>query len=228
MTAAHVDRSEDGTVKERLVRAADAEVDECGVDGLRMEAVAQRAGVSRATAFRQLGTVSEVVVQVALLRAQRHIAAVDALMRTKSGTFAKVEAALIYTARELPTDPAIAALIARHSSSVHHPRVHQAAVAVMGPVLEDGRRQGEVRSDVGLDELIDFLVEQTYLAAEEIDRSEESVRKRFRLFMIPALESRDGSGGEILSHAREVGQAVSAAVEALDNLGRWLGRGAAQ
>lgn len=222
MSAALVERSDDGTVRDRLIRAADAEIDERGIDGLRMEVVAQRAGVSRATAFRQLGGVAELVVQVALLRAQRHITAVEQLMQAKDGTFAKLEAALIYTTRELRTDPAIAALIARHSASVHHPRVHQAAMGVTGPVLEEGRRLGELRSDVGLDDLVDFMVEQTYLAAEDLDRSEESVRKRFRLFMIPALESRTGSGGELLSRAQEVERAVSVAAEALDNLSRWL------
>ena len=120
MTAAQAERSDDGTVRERLIRAADVEVDEHGVDGLRVDAAARRAGVSRATAFRQLGTVSELLIQVALLRAERHIQAVHHLMQSKKGAFAKIEAALIYTARELPTDPAIVALIARHSASVHH------------------------------------------------------------------------------------------------------------
>ncbi|WP_407687061.1 TetR/AcrR family transcriptional regulator [Mycobacterium sp. HUMS_1102779] len=226
MTAVQPERSDDGSVRARLIRAADVEVDERGVDGLRMEAVAQRAGVSRATAFRQLGSVSELLIQVALLRAERHIQAVHHLVHVKNGAFAKIEAALIYTARELPTDPAIVALIARHSASVHHPRVHESAVRVMGPVLEEGQTRGEIRTDVGLDDLIDFLVEQTYLAAEEVDRSEPSVRKRFRQFIIPALEAKGGVGGEFLSHAREVEQAVSAATVALENLSQWLrGRG---
>jgi AcrR family transcriptional regulator len=225
VSAALVERGADGTVKERLIRAADAEVDEHGIDGLRMEVVAQRAGVSRATAFRQLGGVSELIVQVALVRARRHIAAAEQLMRTKQGTFAKLEAALIYTARELPTDTAIAALIGAHAASVHHPLVHEAAVGVMGPVLEEGRRRGEIRSDVGVDELVDYLVEQTYLVAEEIDRSEESVRKRFQLFIVPALEFRGGPGGAILSRVDEVEQAVSAAAAALDNVRRMLRQG---
>ena len=133
MTAAFADLGDANSVRGRLIRAADTEIEVDGVQGLRMEAVAQRAGVSRATAFRQMGSVSELLVQVALLRAQRHITAVDALMRTKHGSLAKVEAALIYTARELPTDPAIVTLIAAHSASVHHPRVHAAAVGVMAP-----------------------------------------------------------------------------------------------
>jgi hypothetical protein len=105
------------------------------------------------------------------------------------------------------------------------PLVHQAAVGVMGPVLEEGQRNGEVRSDLSLDELVDFLVEQTYLAAEEIDRSEEAVRKRFRHFVAPALEARGGSGGEIVSRTREVEDAIAAAVEALQNLAGQLHRG---
>jgi AcrR family transcriptional regulator len=215
---------DEGTVKSRLIRAADAEIADRGITDVRMEAVARRAGVSRATAFRQLGSLSEVLVQVALLRSERHIAAVHELMKRKTGVFAKVEAALIYTARELPTDPTIVALIAQHSASVHDPRVHAAAVGVMGPVLQEGQRNGEVRTDLGLDELIDFLVEQTYLAAEEIDRSEDAVRKRFRHFVVPALEASGGPGGELVSRTREVEIAISTAVEALQTLASHLGR----
>lgn len=215
--------NDDGTVKARLIQAADVEIAERGISGLQMEAVAKRAGVSRATAFRQLGNVSEVVVQVSLLRAQRHIEAVHRLMVGKTGAFAKIEAALIYTARELPTDPTIVALMDQHSASVHDPRVHAQAMGVMASVLEEGQRHQEIRTDIGLDELMDFLVEQTYLAAQELDRSEDTVRKRFRHFVIPAIETR-GGGGELVSRSREVEHAVSAAQEALENLAQELHR----
>ncbi|EUA30575.1 transcriptional regulator, TetR family [Mycobacterium xenopi 4042] len=36
-----------------------------------------------------------------------------------------MEAALIYTARELPKDPSITTLIAQHSASVHDPACTQ-------------------------------------------------------------------------------------------------------
>ena len=215
---------EDGTVRGRLIQAADAEVTARGISAVQMDAIARRAGVSRATAFRQLGTISEVLVQVALLRARRHVAAVDALMAQQTGAFSKIEAALVYTARELPTDPTISALIARHSASVHDPRVHEVAMDVMGPVLEEGRRTGEVRTDLPVSELVDFLVEQTYLAAEELDRSADAVRRRFRHFMVPSLEARDDSGGEYISHTKDVEHAVGAAIEALGELARHLRR----
>jgi AcrR family transcriptional regulator len=224
MTVAIVTDGDGETVKARLIRAAADEIEERGTSALQMEAIAKRAGVSRATAFRRLGSISEVVIQVAMMRAERHIAAVHELMAAKTGVFAKVEAALIYTARELPTDPSIAALIAGHSASVHDLRVHQAAVGVMGPVLEEGQRDGEVRTDLGLDEMVDFLVEQTYLAAEEVDRSEDAPRKRFRHFVAPALEARGVPGGELISRTREVENAISVAVGALQDLAGHLQR----
>ena len=128
MTAVDITSYEDGTVKDRLIRAADAEIAARGIVAVQMETIARSAGVSRATAFRQLGSVAELLVRVALMRARRHTAAVEAVMATKAGVFAKLEAAMVYTTRELPTDPSISALIARHSASVHDPHVHKVAV----------------------------------------------------------------------------------------------------
>jgi AcrR family transcriptional regulator len=107
------DGSSNESAKAKLLRAADAEIAERGINAIQMEAVAKRAGVSRATAFRQLGSLSEAVVQVALLRAERHIEIVRRLMEAKTGAFEKLEAALVYNARELPKDPAIAAQMSR-------------------------------------------------------------------------------------------------------------------
>nr|MDT0522758.1 TetR family transcriptional regulator [Streptomyces sp. DSM 41633] len=134
MNAVDFHSRDDGTVKDRLIRAADEEITARGINAVQMEVVAKIAGVSRATAFRQLGSVSEMLVQVALLRARRHVLQVEAIMAAKTGVFAKIEAALVYTAQELPSDPSISALIAQHSATVHDPRVHQVAVDAMGPV----------------------------------------------------------------------------------------------
>jgi AcrR family transcriptional regulator len=228
MTTVDITSREDGTVKDRLIRAADAEIEERGIAGVQMEIIARNAGVSRATAFRQLGSVSEMLVQVALLRARRHTAAVAALMATKAGAFAKLEAAMVYTTRELPTDPSISALIAQHSASVHDPYVHRVAVDAVGPALEEGRRNGEIRDDLEIDELVDFLVEQTYVAAEELDRSADEVRRRFRHFIVPALAASGGPGGERVSRTREVEEAVETAIGALSNLSDHLRRGRQQ
>jgi AcrR family transcriptional regulator len=228
VTTVDIAARDDGTVKDRLIRAADAEIAERGIAAVQMENIAKSAGVSRATAFRQLGSVSELLVQVALLRARRHVAEVQALMAGKAGAFAKLEAAMVYTTRELPTDPSISALIAQHSASVHDPHVHRVAVDAVGHVLEEGQRNGELRDDLEIDELVDFLVEQTYVAAEELDRSPNEVRRRFRHFIIPGLAASGAPGGESLSRTREVEDAVDTAIEALCNLADQLQRGRPQ
>ncbi|MCT7657156.1 TetR/AcrR family transcriptional regulator [Mycobacterium deserti] len=222
MTAEPISPIDDGTVRDRLIRAADTEITERGIESIQMETVAVRAGVSRATAFRQLGSVPELLVQVALLRARRHTAAVESLMAKKAGVFTKLEAALLYTTQQLPTDPSITALIAQRSS-VHHPRVHQMAVEAMGAVIQEGQRNGEVRTDLEIDELTDFMVEQTYIAAEELDRSDAAVRRRFRHFIVPALAA-SSSAGERLALTREAEDAVGVALDALTNLARHLQR----
>jgi AcrR family transcriptional regulator len=224
VAAVDMTSGDDGTVKDRLIRAADAEIAARGIHAVQMEVVAKIAGVSRATAFRQLGSVSEMLVQVALLRARRHVARVESIMAAKTGVFAKLEAALVYTARELPSDPSISALIAQHSASVHDPRVHQVAVDAMSPVLKEGQRSGQVRTDIGIIEMVDFLVEQTYLAAEEIERSDDETRRRFRHFIIPGLAASNGSSGEHISRTMEVEEAVTVALEALNNLNDQLRR----
>ena len=54
-------------------------------------------------------------------------------------------------------------------------------------MLDEGRRSGQVRTDIAISEMLDFLVEQTYLAAS------------------------NGSSGEYLSRSMEVEEGVSAA-----------------
>lgn len=222
MTAAKSTHAGDGTVRDRLIRAADAEIAERGTSAVQMEAVAMRAGVSRATAFRQLGSVSDMVMQVSLLRARRHVEAVQALMAKRTGVFARLEATLLYTTRELPTDPTFAAVIAQRAKSVRNPRVHQMSVEALGPMLREGQQAGEIRTDLSIDELVDFVLEQMYIAADEVDRSDAAVRRRVRNFIVPALAAPKAVANDRVSVTREAEEAVTVAIEALTTLAHHL------
>jgi AcrR family transcriptional regulator len=219
MTTARPRDGEEGTVRERLIRAADAEIAERGTSSVQMETVALRAGVSRATAFRQLGSVSDMLMEVSLLRGRRHVAAVQALMATKTGTFAKLEAALLYTTRELPADPTFSALVTQRGRSIGNPGVHDLSVEALGPVIREGQRCGEVRTDLEVDELVDFVLEQMYLAADHVDRSDAAVRRRMRHFIVPALAAQRREAAEHIQLTQEAQEAVDAAIEA-DQPGR--------
>ena len=172
---------------DRLIDAADAELTEHGSLTGRFEAVAHRAGVSRATAYRQLGSVSELFKQVGLRRSQKYLASLRTVMDAEDSALDKLEAALIYGARMLPSDPIVLNLISRTFSSTVDPEVYRLVHGLMGPTLADGRNSGEIRSDVDVESIIQYLIEQSYLATHASDRSADAVRRRFRMFVVPAI-----------------------------------------
>lgn len=178
---------DDTSIRARLVRAADEEMTRQGTASVTMATVAERAGVSRATAFRQLGGTSEMIIQVGLYRSRKHIARVREIMDSQPDIFAKMEDALVYTTRELPGDPVIQALMAQRAAAVRDQDIHSVTSALNGPVLRAGQAAGLIRTDIPIAEMTDFIIEQTYLAAEYPDRSEKAARHRFRTFVAPAL-----------------------------------------
>ena len=203
------------SLRERLVRAADEEIRRRGTVAVGMTAVAERAGVSRATAFRQLGGAQEMIIQVALLRAERHIERALERSAGRGDIFSKMEDTMVYNARELPRDPVIVALMAQHSASARHPDIRAVTSSVSEPLLRAGQESGLVRTDIPLDELMEFLVEQTFLAAEDPDRSEDAARLRFRRFVLPAL--RPQPTGDAREEAQaELEKALATAKDAIE------------
>jgi AcrR family transcriptional regulator len=175
------------TVRDRLVQAADEELAEFGTLTGRFEAVAHRAGVSRATAYRQLGSIAELMTQVGVRRARRYLAGLQEVMDREQGALAKLEASLVYGAQVLPDDPIVLRLIERQFSSGRDPEVYEMINEMVLPTVANGQRAGELRSDVDVDAIIDYVVEQSYFATHGEDRSERAVRKRFELFIEPAI-----------------------------------------
>jgi len=179
-------------VRDRLIEAADLELAEYGTLTGRLEAVARRAGVSRATAYRQLGSIAELSTQVGLRRAQKYLSRMRDAMELKDRPLAKVEAAMVFAARELPNEPIVLALISRPGSVVD-PEVHQITVDLLSSALSEGQRTGEIRADIDIDLIIEYLVEQSYLATHASDRSAGAVGRRFRWFIQPAIAPRVAS-----------------------------------
>lgn len=177
------------SVRDRLVAAADLELAEHGLLTGRMEAVARRAGVSRATAYRQMGTISELLAQVGLRRSRLHAARIKKIMHPHRRALEKIEAALVYCAAELPREPLVVALIYKGRQSTLDPEVVDICATVLGPVLVAGQQHGEIRVDIDLRSLIDYLAEQCCLAIEMPDRSAQAVHRRFQSFIVPSISA---------------------------------------
>ncbi len=210
-------RFDDDSVQARLVRAADEEMRIQGTTAVTMAAVAERAGVSRATAFRQLGSASRMIIQVGIYRARIHIIRTQEILDAQPDIFAKMEDVMVYTTRELPEDPVIQALMAQRATSVLDEDIRSVTAEISGPVLLAGQAAGIVRTDIPLREMIDFLVEQTYLAADYPDRSERAARHRFRTFVAPALRPQPAphTAGSADSPNEELEKALAAAADAI-------------
>jgi hypothetical protein len=136
-------------------------------------------------AYRQLGSIAELSTQVGLRRAQKYVTGMCDAMEREDGAVAKVEATMIFAARELPNEPIVLALISRPGTVVD-PEVHQLVTAVMWSVPADGQRSGVIRTDIEVDLVIQYLFEQSYLATHASDRS-AAVRRRFRVFIAPVI-----------------------------------------
>lgn len=175
------------SLRTRLIEAADAELTEFGSLTGRFEAVAHRAGVSRATAYRQLGSVSELVKQVGLRRAEKYVACLRDVMAAERTVLAKLEASMVFGARVLPSDPIVMHLITRQFSRAADPEVSAMVTELTLPTMAEGQRSGEIRTDVDLEFVIRYLFEQSYLATRAADRSADAVRRRFVTFVVPAI-----------------------------------------
>jgi AcrR family transcriptional regulator len=186
--ASEVLEAREQVVRDRLITAADDELAEHGTLCGRFEAVAHRAGVSRATAYRQLGSIAELLTQVGLRRSEKHTAVVTELMARERGSLAKIEVSMIYSARELPNEPIVLDLLARRSAAIVDPEVRRLIIGVLAPILTTGQASGEIRTDIDRDLIVEYLTEQCYLVTQAADRSETAVRRRFRCFIAPCLK----------------------------------------
>jgi len=174
-------------VRDRLISAADAALRNGRVDAVTVEAVAQAAGISRATAFRQLGKRDDMIVAVGVRRGADYARRCAVEMAGEATASEKLQAAFQFLVRELPEDPVMRAVVTVRTAADLTADVHDLLIETFGPVIESGRLSGEIRSDVPAEQVMRWIVEQLYLAIQQPDRDADAVRDRLRLFVLPAL-----------------------------------------
>lgn len=203
-------------VRDRLIRAADDVLRRVGVGEVTIEMVAEAAGVARSTAFRHFGGRDGMITAVALWRSRSFANACVLAMDARQGTFAKLEAAFVYLTEALAGDAIMRELFLLTPAADFGPDALAIASATLAPAIEAGRRAGDVRSDVSTDEAVRWIVEQLYLTILQSDRSDAAPTRRFRVFVAPALSSRDHGDipGAVQSTLETVDAALARACEA--------------
>src|ERR1700722_2063134 len=157
---------QDGTLKQRLDHAVVGVLNSraATLNDLSIDVVARAAGVSRATAYRHLGTREELRFRAAITLAQAHVQRCMDLLDQLHGAPAKIEEAFAYTARESARDPLLQVLLveSRRTTGIDD-AIRSLSDQITGPVIAAGQVTGEIRADLSVDEIISWLVEQLYV-----------------------------------------------------------------
>ena len=157
-------RPRSSTAHLAILQAALDLLADVGYDGVSMEAVAQRAGVSKATVYRRwtskMALVLELLESIAASHAEPDTGSVRDDLRQM---VARVELALVHSqygavltalASELPRNPEMAETFRTHFLAARR--------SGMLAVLRRGVERGELRADADLELVIDLLVGPLY------------------------------------------------------------------
>jgi AcrR family transcriptional regulator len=194
---------------------------------ITVEAVAQEAGVSRATAYRYLGSRDELLYRSAIVLAQGHMGRCLEILEQTPTMAARMEEAFAYTVRETAQDVLLQLLL----RSARADAIDEALRVMTGDLFRDsvegGQADGQVRSDVTAEELIAWQVEQLYVVFR-LRLDEEAARLWVRRFLVPAVRPPGGSDAglrpqvravldDVHRRLREVDRSVTAAWDAMDD-----------
>jgi AcrR family transcriptional regulator len=143
-------------VKDAVVDAVAAVVDEDGLVAVTMAGVAERSGIGRATLYKYFADVEALLLAWHERVVHQHLDAIIAI-RTGDGPAAeKLEAVLFSFAERARGHPDHLAAALHRSHHVHHARAH--LTAVVADLIGEGVAEGAVRADVAADELAVFVV----------------------------------------------------------------------
>jgi AcrR family transcriptional regulator len=172
---------------ERLLDAADLLVSSRGLEGLSLDAIAQAADVSRATAYRYYPGLDRLMVRLAIRRGEGLIEDLRGRMARERTVLAKLEVAFVRVVADVPQDPVMAAVYDPRSGFVHDDDVSAVSNALLAPVLTDGQAAGEVRTDIDVPEMIMWLGEQVSSLMSRGPLTDDEVRSHVRRFVGPVL-----------------------------------------
>jgi AcrR family transcriptional regulator len=167
-----------------ILRASGPEM----IDLISIEMVAERVGISRATAYRHLSDRNTLLARALLVVARGHVLAAITAISPASTACAKIEESFAYGTREALADEILMRLRALPIAANVQPSLRAMARQVLRQVISDGQRAGELRQDVALDAIVDWLLEQQYLMLR-LRLTEAQARQSVNTFVLPALRS---------------------------------------
>jgi AcrR family transcriptional regulator len=178
-----------GSVRERLDQALVEYLDEFQIEDIadiNVEQVARLAGVSRATAYRHFGDQNGLLFEAAM-KLTRHHAAVSASRVAGATTAAEsIERAFAYTAYAVRTDRLLRMLMTSRRSPAIDAAIRELGLDILGPAIRGGQRDGQVRADLSVAEILDWVSEMQFVVIR-VGLDEDAVLGWVRKYMLPTL-----------------------------------------
>jgi AcrR family transcriptional regulator len=158
-----------------------------------IEALADHATVSRATAYRYFGNRTRLRAHAAELLVVRYAPEAAKAAAAAPTAAAKVSAAMTYWARRVSEVDLLREALALGDDAPVGRRLRQALAELLEPVLRSGQADGQFRSDLELAEMLTWAIEQQ-LALLRQGLKEHDAHRWVECFVVPAVRAVPAGG----------------------------------
>jgi AcrR family transcriptional regulator len=182
--------------RERMLDAAESCLQRFGVAKTTVEDVAQAAGLSRATVYRQFGSRDALLLAAAAREAERLATQAELYLQRFDDVGSWLVEGILFCLREIPKRPLLAQFVAPQDLGttgrmvLTSERMLAIGSEILRPMFEPAQREGLLHRDLQLDALIEWVLRilMSYLAVPgPASRSEEELRTLLRSMLLPAV-----------------------------------------
>jgi AcrR family transcriptional regulator len=188
---------EEGTSgRARMLDAAESCLQRFGPAKTTVEDVAQAAGLSRATVYREFGSRDALLLAVAAREADRVAGEAELFLRRFDDVGSWLVEGILFCLREIPKRPLLARFVAPQDLGatgrmvLTSERMLAIGAEILRPIFEPAQRAGLLHDGLELDALIEWVLRilMSYLAVPgPPERSEEDLRRLLRAMLLPAV-----------------------------------------
>ena len=179
-----------------MLDAAESCLQRFGVAKTTVEDVAQAAGLSRATVYRQFGSRDALLLAVAAREADRVATQAELYLRRFDDVGSWLVEGILFCLREIPKRPLLAQFMAPQDLGttgrmvLNSERMLAIGAEILRPVFEPARREGLLHRDLELDALIEWVLRilMSFLAVPGPPaRTEQQLRRLLHTMLLPAV-----------------------------------------
>lgn len=184
----------EGSLEQAILQAAEECVVRYGIAKTTMEDVARGAGVSRATVYRYFDGRDALIEALIRRRSLEHSQEIRAELANERSFGDQLVEGILAGVRVGIQDPLIHAVSTdpvSGSAAIGRPGLYAELVyEKWEPIFLQARNNGELRSDIDLEDLADWLARLQVMFVSQLLESEnleETVRRRVNTFVVPSI-----------------------------------------